>query len=310
MNSMNSMNSMNGTTKSDVYPIPCTKEQEIGVVFEMTTEVTASNEGNDNSESDMNNNNNNNLELNQTVSTGDDDATVVQAMPARIIVAEGGDMLAAKERWRRILQWREENDIDALLTTPQVHYDTIKKCYPHYFHRLDKTGKYYCYYSQPGLFDMAAMTAKGVTMDDLIQHNCFIFEFMWKRANRHSDGKLVTVIDMKGLGFRQMISGATKQLLKQTVKIGSEYYPERTYKTLIVNVPTWFSVVWNLVKVFLSERSLKKISILRGNYKEELEALVNVEAVPVCFGGECENAPYGGALEVAMQEHVDRMRVL
>jgi hypothetical protein len=83
---------------------------------------------------------------------------------------------------------------------------------------------------------MQGLTDAGVTMDDLIRHNCFIFEYMWNIANRKANAKLFTVIDMKGLGFRQMISGATKQLLKQTVKIGSEYYPERTYKTLIINV--------------------------------------------------------------------------
>jgi hypothetical protein len=93
-------------------------------------------------------------------------------------------------------------------------------------------------------------------------------------------GKLVTIIDMKGLGFSQIISGPVKQLLKRTVKTGSEYYPERTLKTFIVNVPTWFSMVWNIVKSFLTERSVAKISILKSNYSEELEALIPKENIP------------------------------
>ena len=80
---------------------------------------------------------------------------------------------------------------------------------------------------------------------------------------------------MKGLGFRQIVSGSTKQLLQRQVKVGSQYYPERTYKTLIINVPSWFSVVWKIVKVFLTERSVVKINILRGDYKKELEELID-----------------------------------
>ena len=98
---------------------------------------------------------------------------------------------------------------------------------------------------------------------------------MWNIANRRANGKLVTIIDMKGLGFRQIVSGSTKQLLQRQVKVGSQYYPERTYKTLIINVPSWFSVVWKIVKVFLTERSVVKINILRGDYKKELEELID-----------------------------------
>ena len=39
----------------------------------------------------------------------DDGAT--PSMPARMIIAEGGDVEAGKERWKSILQWREENHV-------------------------------------------------------------------------------------------------------------------------------------------------------------------------------------------------------
>ena len=45
---------------------------------------------------------------NQT-SMEDDGAT--PPMPARMIIAEGGDVEAGKERWKAILQWREENHV-------------------------------------------------------------------------------------------------------------------------------------------------------------------------------------------------------
>ena len=39
----------------------------------------------------------------------DDGAT--PSMPARMIIAEGGDVEAGKERWKSILKWREENHV-------------------------------------------------------------------------------------------------------------------------------------------------------------------------------------------------------
>ena len=111
---------------------------------------------------------------------------------------------------------------------------------------------------------------------------------------------------MKGVGFWKIAQGSVKAMLMRSVKMGSTYFPERTYKTLIVNVPSWFSAVWTLVRPFLTERSVKKIAILRGNYAEELNALVAAENIPQMFGGECENAPYGGSVEVAMREQVEK----
>jgi hypothetical protein len=63
---------------------------------------------------------------------------------------------------------------------------------------------------------------------------------------------------MKGLGFRQIVSGPTKQLLKRTVKIGSTYYPERTYKTFIINV----RVKLTLLSTRNLNQNQKKIGVL------------------------------------------------
>ena len=227
-------------------------------------------------------------------------------MPARIIVAEGGNFEEAVKRWRSIVDWRRQNKVKDILEEPQPHFRHIKECYPHFFHKLDRTGKYYCYYFQPGKCDMDTLAARGVSMDDLVRHNIFLFEFMWRVANPRAAGKLVTVIDMKGVGFWKIAQGSVKAMLMRTVKMGSTFYPERTFKTLIVNVPSWFSAVWTVVRPFLTERSVKKIAILRGNYEEELGALVAAENIPQMFGGKCEKGMYAGNVEVAIREKVEK----
>ena len=262
------------TQESDIFPLPCKESDIKGEVHDMAAYPP------------------------------DGSGDVLPPMPARIVTAEGGDFDAAVDRWRSIIDWRRKNKVDDILEEPQPHFDHIKDCYPHFFHRLDKTRKYYCYYFQPGECDMRALESRGVNMDDLVRHNIFLFEFMWRVANPSAAGKLVTIIDMKGVGFWKIAQGPIKGLLMRTVKMGSTYYPERTFKTLIVNVPSWFSAVWTLVRPFLTERSVNKISILRGNYQNELGKLVDEDSIPQMFGGKCRKAPYGGSLEIAMREHV------
>ena len=50
---------------------------------------------------------------------------------------------------------------------------------------------------------------------------------------------------------------------------------------------------------------MKKINILRGDYKKELEELIDERNVPSLFGGLCEDAPYGSQVE--MLAHVRKM---
>ena len=50
-----------------------------------------------------------------------------------------------------------------------------------------------------------------------------------------------------------------------------------------------------------------KINILHGDYKKELEELIDERNVPSLFGGLCEDAPYGSQVEQAMLAHVRKM---
>ncbi|XP_029787040.1 SEC14-like protein 4, partial [Suricata suricatta] len=52
-----------------------------------------------------------------------------------------------------------------------------------------------------------------------------------------------------------------------------------------VSAPKLFPVVFNLVKVFMSEETQRKIVILGGNWKQELQKFVSPDQLPVEFGG-------------------------
>jgi hypothetical protein len=134
-----------------------------------------------------------------------------------------------------------------------------------------------CYNVHIDIF-LFVRTKRNIDFDDIVQHNIFLFEYMWNIANQHADGKLVTVIDMKGLGFRQIVSGPTKQLLKRTVKIGSTYYPERTYKTFIINV----RVKLTLLSTRNLNQNQKKIGVLNFLSRFKLRISIDINDIFGC----------------------------
>ena len=65
-----------------------------------------------------------------------------------------------------------------------------------------------------------------------------------------------------------------------------------------LQAPYLFSTVWSLIKPWLDEVTVSKISILGKNYKQELLKQIPEENLPVDFGGKC-NCPGGCSLSDA-----------
>ncbi len=69
--------------------------------------------------------------------------------PGRYIRGCGGDRSEALRRWKLTLQWRKSEHVDSILDEKQLHFDTIKKYYPHYTYGRAKSGSP-VYYDFPG----------------------------------------------------------------------------------------------------------------------------------------------------------------
>jgi tRNA A37 threonylcarbamoyladenosine dehydratase len=75
----------------------------------------------------------------------------------------------------------------------------------------------------------------------------------------------MNVIDLDGLKFSN-INKKVYAMIKNVSAATSDNYPENLGQTIIINAPFLFHGVWSMVKSFLDERTVKKISILGGSY--------------------------------------------
>jgi len=65
----------------------------------------------------------------------------------------------------------------------------------------------------------------------------------------------------------------------------------------IVNGGMLFSMVWAIVKPWLDEKTVKKISIINSGYEKELLELIPAENLPDFLGGRATKAEYGDYMD-------------
>ena len=171
--------------------------------------------------------------------------------PLRFIRAGKNDPVVGRQRYEQTLQWRQENGLNTILKEPHPHFELIKEHYPHYYHLKGKNGEY-CYYECPPRTNLKALKAAGLVIDDLLRHYAFVTEFGWQYIDRNDFGKSIYIIDLNGIGLTDFV-GECVDFVKKTAQFTGQHYPERAGFIYVVNVPSWFKVIWNVVKPIVDE---------------------------------------------------------
>ena len=227
-------------------------------------------------------------------------APPAQALPPhRFIAAEKGDIESARKRYAITLQWRAEMGMDHIITDPHPNFTVIKKNYPHFYHLRGRNNEP-CYYEKPPEINLKALRAAGVGMDDLLRHFALTCEFMWTLIEPSEDGKSIYIIDLSGMGMRDF-AGEVVDFVKKTSAFTAAHYPERSGNIFVINVPSWFSIIWKTVSPWIDPVTVKKIKILGYGEAAITKALVEkipIENIPPEYGG--QSMPLGQSPEETM----------
>eukprot|EP00903_Cladosiphon_okamuranus_P008970 g8582.t1 len=211
------------------------------------------------------------------------------SIPGRYLRGCAGDVVEAERRWRLTLEWRAAERIDEVLREPQPHFEVIKRHYPHFIHRRARNG---CpvWIELPGRIDLPAIRSAGVSPEALQRHYVFVTEYMWGVLEPDfENGQAVTVLDVHGLGMRDL-AGEALGFVKKATAIVQDHYVERSNRMFIVNAPSYFSMIWRVIRPMLNERTQAKIGIINTDTKKIAAALLEYiapENLPRQYGGTC-----------------------
>jgi hypothetical protein len=217
-------------------------------------------------------------------------------LPLRFLRAGKGDVAEGLRRYHATLQWRANLGMDTILREPNEDFDLIKSHYPAFYHGRAKSGQP-VFFECPPRTNLKALRRGGVSLEKLLRYYAMLTEFGWQYVERDDLARSVYVIDLQGMRLGDFV-GEVIDFVKKASAFTSQHYPERAGYVMVINVPSWFKLIWNVVKSFVDEVTLDKISILRGSaeIQARMRELISVENIPSEYGG-ISTTPLGESKE-------------
>eukprot|EP00970_Alexandrium_tamarense_P008804 scaffold1700_cov181-Alexandrium_tamarense.AAC.6 len=190
-------------------------------------------------------------------------------IPTRFLLMKKNNREEAKASFEEHLQWRKEFKVDTFLARPHRMFDLCKALVPHYFAGRDPHGNIVLV-QRPAMLDFEMMRRNNATIDDLLLHYIWVIEYCWNIIDPSPpEGIMTNVLDMSGISFRQMKNQEYIGFGKRFVNMMSSNYPGRSYKTLVINAPTWFHALYKIFKPMLRESTRQKIVILKAGSQQD-----------------------------------------
>jgi hypothetical protein len=200
---------------------------------------------------------------------GDGSEKDPDGIPTRYLRMQNDNREMAVKALEITLQWRKENDIDTLIARPQEKYDICKAVFPHYFAGRDSKG-HVILVQRPAMIDLQAGKRNKLSHDDLLMHYVYVNEYMWQVMEASNPmGTMISVLDLTGLNFNVLKQPDLIGFLKKFVSTMDSHYPQRAHKTLILNAPKWFNVMYKVLSPLLRESTKAKIEIYSRGKKQD-----------------------------------------
>ena len=135
-----------------------------------------------------------------------------------------------------------------------------------------------------GKIDPEPLQNFKLTLDELEEYLTYRYEVQTERLQQLSKKtnrleRYYIVLDLEGLSMKHTGSWC-RQTFKKVSSVLSSNYCESTYKITIINAPLIFRTIWSVIKPWLPERTVKKITIVGGDYLKRLNEDIDPMYIP------------------------------
>lgn len=232
------------------------------------------------------------------LSTGKD------TVPARYIKMTKGNRKKAKAAFESTLKWRQEHDVDTILSRSYPNLMLYRELVPHGFLGRDPTG-HVIFCLRCGYLDFDLMKKYSVSHDQLVMHYVYVLEYLWNILEPAPDATMTFVLDLSGVSLNKIRKSVG--FVKQFCATIDQHYPQRSHKTLIINVPKWFGVIYRAISPLLREATRQMIELYsKGEQQTEaLKMYMGEENIPKdLMKGSKPTAKLGSSIQDDFEEFV------
>jgi len=218
----------------------------------------------------------------QASKPGDGSESDPDGIPDRFLRMQKGNRPKAKQSFEETVKWREENGVNHILSRPHTKFDVCRHIFPVYIPGRDVHGNLIIV-QRPGLLDVDALKKNNITTNEVILHYIYVVEYCWHILDPGPpDRKMTVILDLENLSFQTLRNSERRKFGMTFVKTMSDHYPQRSFKTLVINAPSWFETMYKIVKPLLRDSTKKKITIVKKGPQQDatLIEVLGIESVP------------------------------
>ena len=186
------------------------------------------------------------------------------------------------------IAWYKDFGVANIMEFRFSELELFRKVYPHGYHGVDRLGRpvYIERYS-----NMDSDYLYGITTLERISK-------YWVRGYEHllydrfpaCGPKIMqscVILDLAGVKLG-MFGSRAREFVRTVSKVSSDNYPETLGAMFVVNVPSFFSILYSAVKPLIPPETKKKIHIITAKHvKTELLKYIDAGQLPKFLGGEC-----------------------
>lgn len=215
----------------------------------------------------------------------------------RFMIAPWG-FEAAEANFRKMLQWRKDNQVDTLLETyypPQKLLDSTPCAL---LQDYDLEGDP-VFVERGGAVDVG-MGLREFGKDALIKHSIWARELftrgIWIDEYERRQGRKVKAVtcvyDLKGLSVKHL-DPSSMGVLRDIVQFAKAYYPGKVKRVIIIRAPPIFRAIWSICKHFFLQSLREKMIFAGKDYLKVLDRYIERSVLPACIaeGGRGCTAP-------------------
>ncbi|KAF2903096.1 hypothetical protein ILUMI_03084 [Ignelater luminosus] len=129
----------------------------------------------------------------------------------------------------------------------------------------------------------------SVSKQDTVRMTLKVLEYYLGMAEKTGAHKIVVVFDMDGFSLKDYAWRPAAEVVISLIKMYEANYPEILKACYIINAPTVFAVAFAVVKRFLNDYTLGKISIYKSDPRKWMKVLtenIPLDILPKYYGGE------------------------